>query len=119
MEKFFCTLQKLCLSQVVLPIVLTAGALFDFQPLRRSYSFKTSELMCQKQGYDGLAVISSPEAYAFTFQMRNRQCNQHHQQPNAAVSTIFPAEKFRSNTKEAIFFFNFTYGNRAVSKANS
>ncbi|KAK3754225.1 hypothetical protein RRG08_030640 [Elysia crispata] len=79
MEEVIYTLQKLCMSPVVLPIVLTAGALFDFQPIITGeiYNHTTSELMCQKQGYDGLAVISSPEAYALTFHMMNHQWLDH------------------------------------------
>ncbi|KAK3776846.1 hypothetical protein RRG08_024620 [Elysia crispata] len=77
MEGILYTLQTLWISSVFAPIVPTAAALFDFQPIftGNKCSHSKCELICQEQGYDGLAVISSPEAYAYALHMRNHHWN--------------------------------------------
>ena len=74
MEKKWCCLYSIllnCLLHLDVLFNVTTGALFDIQPLyeeRNNYS--VCKRLCQERGYDGLAVLSSPEAYAFAIKLK-------------------------------------------------
>ena len=42
---------------------LVAGELFDFHVIQTLQNYTDGETLCQALGYDGLAVVSSPEMY--------------------------------------------------------
>ena len=56
---------------VSLLLILTQGngELFDFHVISRRQSFHAGEILCQNLGYDGLAVINSPEMFAYALRI--------------------------------------------------
>ena len=48
---------------------ITSGAMFDFYVTETSQNFTEQEKNCRDIGYDGLAVISTPEAFVYALQL--------------------------------------------------
>ena len=56
----------LCLALV---LALVSGEVMDFLALTTSQTFAESEDRCRTLGYDGLAVVSSPEMYRYALRL--------------------------------------------------
>ena len=58
-------------AYVLLPVLVTLGAghLFDFKVIPTRQSATDGEGMCIELGYDGLAIVSSPEMYNYALQL--------------------------------------------------
>ena len=56
------------ISVIFLSMIIkrTAGIMFDFHFRNAAHNSTTHEMLCKEMGYDGLAVISAPEAYHYT-----------------------------------------------------
>ncbi|KAK3764724.1 hypothetical protein RRG08_042034 [Elysia crispata] len=56
---------------LLLPLVFAveSGYLCNFRTLSTRQNFENSETLCQDFGYDGLAVVSSPEMYSCALQL--------------------------------------------------
>ncbi|KAK3758752.1 hypothetical protein RRG08_013838 [Elysia crispata] len=54
---------------VTMVLMCTAGVMFDFHPMMQSRNFSTHERYCHDLGYDGLAIISTPEAYHYALKL--------------------------------------------------
>ncbi|KAK3788167.1 hypothetical protein RRG08_042861 [Elysia crispata] len=54
---------------LTLVFALGKGTLFDFHVIPTRQRFQSGESLCQGLGYDGLAIISSPEMYRYTLKL--------------------------------------------------
>ncbi|KAK3788168.1 hypothetical protein RRG08_042862 [Elysia crispata] len=52
-----------------LMFALGKGTLFDFHVIPTRQSYQSGESLCRGLGYDGLAIISSPEMYRYALQL--------------------------------------------------
>ncbi|GFS03669.1 hypothetical protein ElyMa_002892700 [Elysia marginata] len=62
-------LRKIVLLLPLLFFSLGRGKLFNFHAIQTRHSFEDSELLCQGLGYDGLAVVSSPEMHVYALSL--------------------------------------------------
>ncbi|KAK3764488.1 hypothetical protein RRG08_055653 [Elysia crispata] len=54
---------------LTLVFALGKGTLFDFHVIPTRQNFQNGESLCRGLGYDGLAIISSPEIYRYALQL--------------------------------------------------
>ena len=50
-------------------VTFTAGAMFDFHLTETFQNYTGQERNCRDIGYDGLAVISTPEAFSYALKL--------------------------------------------------
>ena len=60
------TLVLLCLTSV---LAVGKGELIDFHAINKRQTATDGERDCQALGYDGLAVVSSPETYRYALRL--------------------------------------------------
>ncbi|KAK3751135.1 hypothetical protein RRG08_039140 [Elysia crispata] len=70
---------------------ITSGAMFDFYVTETSQNFTEQEKNCRDIGYDGLAVISTPEAFVYALQLIRTLARQDifigaHYRPEAGIT---------------------------------
>ena len=56
---------KPVLLSMIMLLMQGNGELFDFHAISSRQDFHEGESMCQNLGYDGLAIINTPETFAY------------------------------------------------------
>ncbi|KAK3767269.1 hypothetical protein RRG08_059711 [Elysia crispata] len=71
MRKFVTNMVKTRAAMLLLSLVLmrSGAELADFLLIESRQTFPESEQLCQAQGYDGLAVLSTPETYGLALHL--------------------------------------------------
>ncbi|KAK3704109.1 hypothetical protein RRG08_017273 [Elysia crispata] len=71
MRKFVKNMVKPRAAMLLLSLVLmrSGAELADFLLIESRQTFLESEQLCQAQGYDGLAVLSTPETYSLALRL--------------------------------------------------
>ncbi|KAK3778039.1 hypothetical protein RRG08_009110 [Elysia crispata] len=84
-------------------VKVTDGAMFDFHVTDMLLNCTQQETLCRDIGYDGLAVISSPEAYKYALKLTRSALKGHifigaHYQPESGTTMWDDNTRPRSDT---------------------